>query len=209
MRLRRTAGELDPWFVQDDLKTSIFMLILRVCSGREMYFVLKGEVEVTSGPECDHLGYIGADGFFGEMVVIESVRRVSGVGAATRSRTVRATQDSELGILSVESVRRACDRFPELQVRLLCFYKSSCHKSPAAAAQRVKRAKSLRQMSRFDSTDMMKSSQDAARSLDAKTTFVIEQTADEAADALIAASSNDLATATERLLAAHRRAQLQ
>ena len=36
--------------------------------------MLRGEVEVTAGPECDQLGFIGKGGFFGEKTVVEAVR---------------------------------------------------------------------------------------------------------------------------------------
>eukprot|EP01043_Picozoa_sp_COSAG02_P059663 COSAG02_NODE_7643_length_2919_cov_1.850000_2_plen_357_part_00 len=172
--------------------------------GREMYFVLRGEVEVTSGPQCDHLGYIGAGGFFGEMVVLESVHH--GIGTAARNRTVRATMDSELGMLAVDSVRRACERFPELQVRLLRFANCAGVKSAAGVANLRKRAKT-RLLSRRDTIDTMSLSRDAHESHASTMTSGVRETADQAADALVAATGNDLAEATERLLAAHRRLQ--
>ena len=78
-----------------------------------MYFILKGEVEVTAGADGDQLGFLGKGAFFGEKTVIESVGRCFGVGNATRNRTIRATQDVELGILRTEMVLRLCDLYPE------------------------------------------------------------------------------------------------
>lgn len=169
-----------------------------------MYFVLHGEVEVTSGPLCDHLGYIGTGGFFGETVILESVQRVSGTGTATRNRTVRATTDCELGVLAAESVLRACDCFPELQVRLSRFARSAGDKTSAGLANSRKRAKT-RQRTTSANTVLLEHELD--KLLAEQQASDVMRTADQAADALVAATGNNLAMATEHLLAAHRRMQ--
>ena len=80
--------------------------------GDEMFFVVKGEVEVLKGfgSKRERLGFIGQGGFFGENTVIESVSRRHGTGAAVRMRTMRTTTDSELAMLrcvfTSEEVRR-------------------------------------------------------------------------------------------------------
>ena len=67
--------------------------------GHEMYCVLRGEVEVTGGKSGIRLGFIGQDGFFGEKAVIEAIKGKYGTGACVRTRTVRATTDTDLAML--------------------------------------------------------------------------------------------------------------
>ena len=73
--------------------------------GHEMYFVIRGEVEVNGGKSgTDRLGYIGQDGFFGEKAIIESIRQKYGSGGCIRTRSVRATVDTDLAMLSGASI---------------------------------------------------------------------------------------------------------
>ncbi len=87
--------------------------------GSEMYFVMSGELEVIVDGE--RLGFLGQGSFFGENAVIESVDRKPGLGAEVRVRTMRASADSELGMLKAADVLRLCDTFPELEIRMQAF----------------------------------------------------------------------------------------
>jgi hypothetical protein len=80
--------------------------------GHEMYVVLRGEVEITAGKSADRLGFIGQDGFFGEKAVIEAVKGKYGMGACVRTRTVRATTDTDLGMLRAGTYPKALVRRP-------------------------------------------------------------------------------------------------
>ena len=90
--------------------------------GAEMYFVLSGELEVIC--DGDRLGFLGQGAFFGENAVIESVDRKPGLGAEVRLRTMRASADTELGMVKAEDILHLCDTFPELEIRLQSFRKA-------------------------------------------------------------------------------------
>lgn len=87
--------------------------------GSEMYFVMSGELEVIVDGE--RLGFLGQGSFFGENAVIESIDRKPGLGAEVRVRTMKASADSELGMLQAADVLRLCDTFPELEIRMQSF----------------------------------------------------------------------------------------
>ena len=89
--------------------------------GHEMYFIMRGEVEVTSGPDNAKLGFIGHGGFFGEKTVIEAVGGQFGSGSCVRGRSVSATTDSDLAMLETDTILDLCDAYPELEVRLRAF----------------------------------------------------------------------------------------
>ena len=88
-------------------------------AGTEFYFVIRGEVEVEQAGE--RLGFLGRGGFFGEAGVIEAALSNAIGDAGVRTRTVRATMPTELGVITRESVRDLWVDFPELKVRLLTF----------------------------------------------------------------------------------------
>ena len=88
--------------------------------GHEMYFVVRGEVEVLDSDNVK-LGYIGHGGFFGEKTVIEAVHRKFGTGSCLRSRTVSATADTDLAMLETRAILSVCNHYPELEVRLRSF----------------------------------------------------------------------------------------
>jgi hypothetical protein len=117
--------------------------------GSEMYFVLSGELEVIC--DGDRLGFLGqgappghafrhtvgeaestlradqlrflvAGAFFGENAVIEALDRKPGLGAEVRLRTMKASADSELGMVAASDVLHLCDTFPELGAK--------CHRHP-------------------------------------------------------------------------------
>ena len=87
-------------------------------SGTELYVILNGEVEVEAGGE--RLGFLGEGGFFGETGVIEAAANKSAV-EAVRTRTIRATLKTELGMIPRKSVVHLMVDYPELQARLSSF----------------------------------------------------------------------------------------
>ena len=74
-----------------------------------MYFVVDGEVEVTC--RGARLGFLGNDSFFGELTLIED-----GTGSETRTRTVRATVQTDLGFVVRDDLVAVSSAWPELQV---------------------------------------------------------------------------------------------
>ena len=153
--------------------------------GDEMFFVVKGEVEVLKGfgSKRERLGFIGQGGFFGENTVIESVSRRHGTGAAVRMRTMRTTTDSELAMLRCADVLELCDDYPELEVRLQSFRRAGTRLSRKGAKHRAAVA--------FKNT--VAAAQEGAASA--------QGDAGQAAQALLAASG-DVAAAMQALLAA-------
>ena len=195
--------------------------------GHEMYFVMRGEVEVTAGPDCDQLGFVGTGGFFGEKTIIQSVRRCYGIGDATRNRTVRATTDCELAMLRASDVLEISERCPELEVRLKQFTRAGAHhQSAGAEATRMKSRNSGRKLQATTSMDHVNlSAGDTGEGGDSavakrpgqiaparppatapKPLSGFERKAELSAESLIAATGNDLSAAMERLIAAHKRA---
>lgn len=126
--------------------------------GHEMYFIVKGEVEVTAGPHNSKLGFIGHGGFFGEQTIIEAVDRKFGVGSCVRGRTISATTDSDLAMLETDTVLSICESFPELEVRLRSFKRVGTKlggKGQAAAdAKSLRKAATIGNLDQFiDSGD--------------------------------------------------------
>jgi len=52
------------------------------------------------------------------------VDRKPGLGAEVRLRTMKASADSELGMVSADDILHLCDTFPELEIRLQSFRKA-------------------------------------------------------------------------------------
>jgi CRP-like cAMP-binding protein len=106
--------------------------------GHEMYFVINGEVEVTAGENCELLGHLTRGGFFGEKAVVDSVGQgFYGIGNAVRIRTVRATTNTELGVLRAQDILRLCSRYPELQIRMKSFARCGLRAVEASSKRAV------------------------------------------------------------------------
>ena len=90
--------------------------------GSEMYFIMMGEFEVLV--DGHRIGFLGQGAFFGENAIIEAVGRKPGMGSEIRMRTMRASADSELGLMSNKQILILCDEFPELEIRLQAFRKA-------------------------------------------------------------------------------------
>lgn len=88
-------------------------------AGTEFYFVITGEVEVEQAGE--RLGFLGRGSFFGEASVVEAAASTAIGDAGVRTRTIRATMPTELGVIRRESVMDLWKDYPELKVRLLTF----------------------------------------------------------------------------------------
>ena len=95
--------------------------------GSEMYFVMGGELEVLVDGE--RLGFLGQGSFFGENAVIETIDRKPGLGAEVRLRTMKASADSDLGMVKAADILKLCDTFPELEIRLQSFLRVGSHLS--------------------------------------------------------------------------------
>lgn len=87
--------------------------------GTEMYFIVKGEVEVSRDGE--RLGFLSEGAFFGEGPLIESISGVGGNGSNIRTRTVRTLCRCELGVIYLQDVDNIVSRYPELRIRLANF----------------------------------------------------------------------------------------
>eukprot|EP01043_Picozoa_sp_COSAG02_P053964 COSAG02_NODE_6038_length_3854_cov_2.278562_1_plen_989_part_00 len=87
-------------------------------SGTELYVILEGEVEVEADGE--RLGFLGRGGFFGEPAIVEAAANTAAV-EAVRTRTIRATMKTQLGIIGRNVAMDVMLQHPELKVRLLSF----------------------------------------------------------------------------------------
>ena len=87
-------------------------------SGKEMYMVMSGEVEVIENDV--RLGFLSEGAFFGEAPVLG----MGESGTEIRRRTVRAVTETELCFLSRGAVSELCDDYPELEARLKRFTQS-------------------------------------------------------------------------------------
>eukprot|EP01043_Picozoa_sp_COSAG02_P030124 COSAG02_NODE_1909_length_10419_cov_238.761725_7_plen_1462_part_00 len=87
--------------------------------GTEMYFIVRGEVEVSLDGE--RLGFLSEGAFFGEGPLIESISGNGGNGANIRTRTVRTLCRCDLGVIRLEDVDSIVSRYPELKIRLSNF----------------------------------------------------------------------------------------
>ena len=87
-------------------------------SGKEMYMVMSGEVEVIENDV--RLGFLSEGAFFGEAPVLG----MGESGTEIRRRTVRAVTETELCFLSRGAVSELCEDYPELEARLKRFTQS-------------------------------------------------------------------------------------
>ena len=83
-------------------------------SGRELFVLMKGEVEMLA--DGQRLGFLGEGAFFGERAVLSNES-----GAERRMRTVRATSKCELCFLTKDAVDRLRGQYPELNARVARF----------------------------------------------------------------------------------------
>lgn len=80
-------------------------------SGKEMYMLLEGELEITSHGE--RLGFLSDGAFFGETPILDDSAQ-----AEVRRRTVTAMVDCKLGFIHKDAVHKIADKYPELALRL-------------------------------------------------------------------------------------------
>lgn len=91
--------------------------------GEEMYFLIKGEIEVSVkqgshlGDGHRRLGFLGAGAFFGELPVLSDGRS----GTMFRTRSARAMTACRLCFITRKLLRPLCRQYTELHVRLLRF----------------------------------------------------------------------------------------
>ena len=78
---------------------------------------MAGEVQVEQNDE--RLGYLGPGSFFGETPMLETIFGIGGNESTVRTRTVRASRNSDLGYLRIEDVQGVLESFPELAVSVL------------------------------------------------------------------------------------------
>lgn len=83
-------------------------------AGREMFILMKGEVEMLAGGQ--RLGFLGEGAFFGERAVLSNES-----GAERRIRTVRAMSKCELCFLTKDAVDQLRGQYPELNARITRF----------------------------------------------------------------------------------------
>jgi CRP-like cAMP-binding protein len=83
-------------------------------SGREMFLLMKGEVEMLA--DGQRLGFLGEGAFFGERAVLSNES-----GAERRMRTVRAMSKCELCFLTKDAVDQLRGQYAELNARITRF----------------------------------------------------------------------------------------
>jgi CRP-like cAMP-binding protein len=96
--------------------------------GREMFFLMKGEVEMLANDT--RLGFLAEGAFFGESAVLWD-----GSGAERRVRTVRAVTKCELCFLSRDAMQELRERYPELDARVRRFQRAGRRMSRKERAQ--------------------------------------------------------------------------
>ena len=175
--------------------------------GHEMYFVMRGEVEVV-GADNTKLGFIGHGGFFGERTVIEAVGRKFGSGSCLRGRTVSATIDSDLVMLETDTILSICDVFPELEVRLRSFKRIGINRGrkgkAAEAARSLRKAASSGKLGQVaEETEADTKTQTAESEVDGEGVTTASQSEwVEAGRRLLQCSGGDLKLAIARLMGA-------
>lgn len=80
-------------------------------TGKEMYLLLSGELEITANDE--RLGFLSDGAFFGETPILDDASY-----AEIRRRTVTAMVDCKLCYLHKDEMKNMCKRYPELALRL-------------------------------------------------------------------------------------------
>ena len=84
--------------------------------GTELYFIVDGEVEVIQDDE--RLGFLGVGSFFGENPTLEAIEGKGGDFSTVRMRTIRATNQCDLGFIKLENMLAVMEEFPELKIRV-------------------------------------------------------------------------------------------
>ena len=84
-------------------------------SGKEMYMVMSGEVEVLE--DGKRLGFLSEGAFFGESPILG----FGEAGTETRRRTVMAVTETELCYVTRDSIEEICNEYSELRARLARF----------------------------------------------------------------------------------------
>ena len=112
-------------------------------SGKEMYMVMSGEVEVSE--DHNRLGFLSEGAFFGESPILG----FGEAGTETRRRTVKAVTETELCYVTRDSIVEICEAYPELRARLSRFSNAA----KPMNAKRLKRAGLTRTDLRTFSTD--------------------------------------------------------
>jgi len=87
--------------------------------GTEIYFITDGEVEVIQDDE--RLGFLGEGSFFGETPFLEALEGKGGSEREVRTRTIRASVDTDLGFIRREDMIALTEEYPELQIRIRHF----------------------------------------------------------------------------------------
>ena len=103
-------------------------IITEGVSGREMYMLMSGEVEVSVRGE--RLGFLSEGAFFGEVPVLSDAS-----GSEMRSRTVTSVADSELCYITKTAIASLKDQYPELEARLNRFSKAGTQMTPKRLRQ--------------------------------------------------------------------------
>ena len=80
-------------------------------TGKEIYLLLSGELEITANGE--RLGFLSDGAFFGETPILDDASY-----AEIRRRTVIAMVDCKLCYLHKDEMKSMCERYPELALRL-------------------------------------------------------------------------------------------
>jgi CRP-like cAMP-binding protein len=80
-------------------------------TGKEMYILINGELEITAGGE--RLGFLSDGAFFGETPVLDETAH-----SEVRRRTVTAMVDSKLCFIHKDALKRVAARYPELALRM-------------------------------------------------------------------------------------------
>ncbi len=80
-------------------------------TGKEIYLLLSGELEITANGE--RLGFLSDGAFFGETPILDDASH-----AEIRRRTVTAMVECKLCYLHKDDMKSMCERYPELALRL-------------------------------------------------------------------------------------------
>ena len=83
--------------------------------------MLDGEIEISMDGE--RLGFVGKSAFFGETTIIDYITGKGGDGGELRTRTCRASVDSELACMRKDDLSGLIEKYPELFIRLTNFNK--------------------------------------------------------------------------------------
>jgi CRP-like cAMP-binding protein len=92
-------------------------IMLQGSPGRELFMLIKGEVEMLA--DGTRMGFLGDGAFFGETAVLSADS-----GSETRSRTVIAVTKCELCFLRKESMLELRERYKELNARIVRFQRA-------------------------------------------------------------------------------------